>query len=501
MSCKKLAVGQHLWHALGQVTMESFLSILHTIGIIVLVILFFNLMIFVHELGHFLAGKWRGAYIDRFQIWFGKPIWQKEIGGVKWGLGWIPAGGFVSLPQLEDMEGIEGSADVPEGLKPLKALDKVIIAAAGPFFSLLLAYVFAVIVWGVGKPSTANIDTTIGYIMPEAPAAQAGLLPGDKIVAIDGQPVSKWMGNMEGVTELVAMSEHEKIAFDIVRAAADGTKQQLTIQSGFTVPETSLWQRSAMRKVGIMPAAPAIIGKIIADSPAAKSGLQPGQKVVALNGAPIYTPYAITAASAEGKTMTLTVESANGSRNEVGITPALPANWQGKEGAAPILGLNWANPLGEIKLEHPSPQAQVNQSLKWMGDTLEKVCAPGSNIGVQHLSGPVGIGSYIYKMMEAENGMGWRLVLWFAVVLNVNLAVLNMLPLPVVDGGHVVLGFIEMIRRKPINSSILNTIFMGFIMLLLGFFIFVTLMDIGDLVGGDKEPEELPVPVFAPAEP
>lgn len=481
--------------------MESFLSILHTIGIIVLVILFFNLMIFVHELGHFLAGKWRGAYIDRFQIWFGKPIWQKEIGGVKWGLGWIPAGGFVSLPQLEDMEGIEGSADVPEGLKPLKALDKVIIAAAGPFFSLLLAYVFAVIVWGVGKPSTANIDTTIGYIMPEAPAAQAGLLPGDKIVAIDGQPVSKWMGNMEGVTELVAMSEHEKIAFDIVRAAADGTKQQLTIQSGFTVPETSLWQRSAMRKVGIMPAAPAIIGKIIADSPAAKSGLQPGQKVVALNGAPIYTPYAITAASAEGKTMTLTVESANGSRNEVGITPALPANWQGKEGAAPILGLNWANPLGEIKLEHPSPQAQVNQSLKWMGDTLEKVCAPGSNIGVQHLSGPVGIGSYIYKMMEAENGMGWRLVLWFAVVLNVNLAVLNMLPLPVVDGGHVVLGFIEMIRRKPINSSILNTIFMGFIMLLLGFFIFVTLMDIGDLVGGDKEPEELPVPVFAPAEP
>ena len=500
MSCKKLAVGWHLWHAHGQVTMEQFLSILHTIGIIVLVILFFNLMIFVHELGHFLAGKWRGAYIDRFQIWFGKPIWQKEIGGVKWGLGWIPAGGFVSLPQLEDMEGIEGSADVPEGLKPLKALDKVIIAAAGPFFSLLLAYVFAVIVWGVGKPSTANIDTTIGYVMPDAPAAQAGLLPGDKIVAIDGQAVNKWMGNMEGVTELVAMSEHEKIAFDIVRTAADGTKQQLTIQSGFTVPETSLWQRSAMRKVGIMPAAPAIIGGLIAGSPAAQCGLQPGQKVVALNGTPIYTPYAITEASAAGKAMTLTVESADGTRSEVSITPALPANWQGKEGAAPILGLNWANALGELKLEHPSPQAQVNQSLKWMGDTLEKVCAPGSNIGVQHLSGPVGIGSYIYKMMEAENGMGWRLVLWFAVVLNVNLAVLNMLPLPVVDGGHVVLGCIEMIRRKPINSSVLNTIFMGFIMLLLGFFVFVTLMDIGDLVGGNKEPEELPAPVFAPAE-
>ena len=500
MSCKKLAVPGKLWQACAQAAMEQIISILHTIGIIVLVILFFNVMIFVHELGHFLAGKWRGAYIDRFQIWFGKPLWQKEIAGVKWGIGWIPAGGFVSLPQMEDMESIEGSADTPTNLKPLKALDKVIIAAAGPLFSLLLAYVFAVIVWGVGKPSTANIDTTIGYLMPDAPAAQAGLLPGDKIVAIDGQPVSKWMGNMEGVTELVAMSENEKIAFDIERTAADGSKQMLTIQSGFTVPETSLWQRSAMRKVGIMPAAPSVIGRVMANSPAAKSGLQPGQKVIALNGTPIYTPYAITAASAEGKPMTLTVESPQGERSDVTLAPALPANWQGKEGASPILGISWANPHEEVQLEYPTPQAQVNQSLKWMGDTLEKVCAPGSNIGVQHLSGPVGIGSYIYKMMDAENGMGWRLVLWFAVVLNVNLAVLNMLPLPVVDGGHVVLGFIEMIRRKPINSNILNSIFMGFVMLLMGFFIFVTLMDIGDLVGGDSEPEELPTPIFSQAE-
>ena len=89
--------------------MDTFLSILQSIGIILIVILFFNVMIFVHELGHFLAGKWRGAYIDRFQIWFGKPIWSKTINGVRWGLGWLPLGGFVSLPQMEDMESIEGN--------------------------------------------------------------------------------------------------------------------------------------------------------------------------------------------------------------------------------------------------------------------------------------------------------------------------------------------------------------------------------------------------------
>ena len=167
----------------------SILSSLETAWLIFLVVMFFNVMIFVHELGHFLAGKWRGAYIDRFQIWFGKPIWQKEIKGVKWGIGWIPAGGFVSLPQLADMQSIEGEADIPKDLKPLKPLDKVIIAAAGPLASLLLAYFFAVLVWIVGKPVGEITGTTIGYVPADSPAAQAGLLPGDCIRAIDGRPV------------------------------------------------------------------------------------------------------------------------------------------------------------------------------------------------------------------------------------------------------------------------------------------------------------------------
>ncbi len=123
--------------------MDAILSFLETAYYIFLVVMFFNLMIFIHELGHFWAGRWRGAYIDRFQIWFGKPIWSKKINGVTWGLGWIPAGGFVSLPQLGDMEAVEGEAsELPKDLKPLKPLDKIIIAAAGPLFSLLHCLLF-----------------------------------------------------------------------------------------------------------------------------------------------------------------------------------------------------------------------------------------------------------------------------------------------------------------------------------------------------------------------
>lgn len=476
--------------------MDSILSFFQTIGIILLVIMFFNLMIFVHELGHFLAGRWRGAYIDRFQIWFGTPIWSKTINGVRWGIGWLPLGGFVSLPQMEDMEAIEGKADIPRNLKPLKAIDKIIIAAAGPLFSLLLAYVFAVIVWGVGKPEAEVQGTRIGYIMPDSAAAQAGLLPGDRVLAVDGQPVSKWMGNMEGVRELVAMSESEKIKLDIARPRADGSEIPMQIACGYSVPETAWWQRSALRQIGILPAQPAVVGKLLPGSPAEQAGLQPGQTITAVNGQAVYTPYAVVEQASKGAPVQLTLRNPDGSTATTTITPALPTNWQGIEGAQPVMGFNWQSAAARMEFTHPSPQAQVNQSLKWMKDTLAKVCAPGSNIGMEHMSGPVGIGNYMYQMFQAGDGVGWRLILWFAVVLNVNLAVLNILPLPVVDGGHVVLGFIEMLTRRPVKGWFLDWLMYGFMLLLLAFFVFVTFKDVGDMVG-EQEPAELPAPVFS----
>lgn len=478
------------WGMIAHKSMSTLLSYLETAWLIILVILFFNVMIFVHELGHFLAGKWRGAYIDRFQIWFGKPIWQKTIGGVQWGIGWIPAGGFVSLPQLADMQSIEGEADIPADLKPLKPLDKVIIAAAGPLFSLLLAYVFATIVWCVGKPVGELPTTTIGYVPPQSPAAAAGLQPGDIIRKIDGQPVCKWMGNMEGVRELIALSEHEKIHFTVERRTTGNSTTTLDIACGYELPETKWWQRSGMRRVGLLPAAPIVVGSVVPGSPAEKAGLTGGTIIADLNGSPVYSPVAISTAAAEGKQISLTDKSGN----TYTLTPAVPENWVGKVDAHPIIGLNWAGSADTgLGLEYPSPQAQVSQSLKWMGDTLAKVAAPGSSVGMEHLSGPIGIGNYLFQMLQSENG--WRLILWFAVVLNVNLAVLNILPLPIVDGGHVVLGTAEMILRRPVSGKLLDYIQNGFFFIILAFFIFVSFKDVGDMVGGDSA-EELPKPIF-----
>src|SRR5215468_3073339 len=127
--------------------------VLKYILIVFEVVLLFNRLIFVHELGHFLAARWRGLKIDRFAIWFGKPIWKTKINGVEYALGTIPAGGYVALPQMATMESIEGKSESSGfSLPPISALDKIIVAFAGPLFSFLLAFCFAFIVWMVGRP-------------------------------------------------------------------------------------------------------------------------------------------------------------------------------------------------------------------------------------------------------------------------------------------------------------------------------------------------------------
>src|SRR5450759_407200 len=155
---------------LVRITIHVFTMIIHVARVVLIlleVLVLFNLLIVVHELGHFLAARWRGLYIEKFGIWFGKPLWKKTINGVQYSLGSLPFGGFVALPQLAPMEIIEGKADVDRAkLAPISALDKIIVAFAGPLFSFGLAVLFAIIIFAIGRPvSESEATTTIGYVM------------------------------------------------------------------------------------------------------------------------------------------------------------------------------------------------------------------------------------------------------------------------------------------------------------------------------------------------
>ena len=229
--------------------------LLKVIFILLEVLVLFNLLIFVHELGHYLAARWRGLKVLRFAIWFGKPIWKRKINGVEYALGTIPFGGYVSLPQMAPMDAIEGSPE-EEGageqeapLPPVTALDKIIVAFAGPLFSFGLAVAFAIVVTMIGRPvSEAETTTTIGYIMTNGPAAQAGLEIGDRILEIDDKPVTKFTGMGSSVTWRIVRSEADTIPIKV-----DRNGEELTFQVTPVKDETKAWQRKNLRKIKNRP--------------------------------------------------------------------------------------------------------------------------------------------------------------------------------------------------------------------------------------------------------
>jgi len=453
--------------------------ILRVIFILLEVVLLFNLLIVVHELGHFLAARWRGLFIEGFGVWFGKPIWKKTINGVEYSLGSLPFGGFVKLPQLAPMDMIEGKADMDRAALPkISALDKIIVAIAGPLFSLLLALFFACVVWAVGHPvSESDLTTVIGYVHEDSPAAKAGLRPGDKIVEVDGRPVSRFFGMNDSVVWNIVRSEGPSIPFKIER---DG--KITTVDVVPVIAETSGWRRKSTRQVMIQPAVTPLVEGVDKDTPAAKAGVQPNDIITAVNGKRIYNALSLVDEIDRHPTDELVLDVIRGGKQMQLKMRPVPLESEGT--TKPRIGIRW-DAGGQLSLSHPDPVEQVYHSITSTLQTIGAVASPKSDVKLQHMSGPVMIVRIYYMLFEGDNG--WKLALWFSVILNVNLAILNMLPIPVLDGGHIVLALIEGVRRKPVNMKILEWVQTACATLIIGYMLYISFFDIGDLFGKSSD--------------
>jgi regulator of sigma E protease len=437
------------------------------------VLILFNLLIVVHELGHFLAARWRGLYIEKFGVWFGKPLWKKTINGVQYSLGSLPFGGFVALPQLAPMDIIEGKADLDRAKLPkISALDKIIVAFAGPLFSLLLALFFAGVVWVVGHPvGEADSTTTIGYVMPDSPAQKVGLQPGDKILEVDGKPVRRFLGMNDSVGWNVVRSEGDKIP---VKFERNGKVQTVWVEP--YKAETRGWRRKSVRQLLVYPAETPLIDTVEPNTPAAAAGLRKGDIIRGFDQTPIYNPIALLEYIGKHPEdqIVLHVER-DGKRIDVPVKPTL-LKTDGE--MKPRIGIRW-DTTGKISISHPNPIEQVYNSVTSTLNTIGAVASPKSDVKLQHLSGPVGIGRIYYLLFQNERG--WQLALWFSVILNVNLAILNMLPIPVLDGGHIVLAIIESVRRRPVNMRVLEVVQTSCAVLIIGYMLYITFFDVQDL--------------------
>jgi regulator of sigma E protease len=527
------------------------------------VLVLFNLLIVVHELGHFLAARWRGLHIEKFAIWFGKPLWKKTINGVQYSLGTLPFGGFVALPQLAPMDVIEGKADVDRAKLPrVSALDKIIVAFAGPLFSFLLAVLFAIIIFVVGRPVSESESTTIiGYVVPNSPASHAGLKAGDRILSVNGHHVTRFGGmGDDSIQWQIVRSEKETIPITVERKVEDTTKT-LTVEAKPIIPPTKPWMRKALRQIEILPAETPLVAKVQPDSPAAQAGLQANDLIVGIDGQPLYHILGITDFIRDhpGERLTLTVER-DGNRVQLPFDPGYPkigsvfkdspaaraglkpgdtivavagkkmkstlaiSNYvtdHAKEAipitvrhddmertvkvkpeapvgeTTPRIGIYWdedygiiLDSYGKLTVAHPSPIEQVRAATLSIFNTIGAIASPKSDVKLQHMSGPVMMLRIYYVMFE--NKEGWRMALWFSVVLNVNLALLNLLPIPVLDGGHIMLALVEGIRRRPVNIRVLEVVQTACAVLIIGFMVYIAFFDVEDLFGGKERPRFLP---------
>ena len=468
------------------------------------VVVLFNFIILVHELGHFLAARWRGLVVDRFSIWFGRPIWQKKIGSVVYSLGSIPAGGFVSLPQLAPMEWIEGRVlENGQPKRPIRPVDKIIVAAAGPVFSISLAFAFACVVWLIGRPvSEAEVTSVIGYVVKGSPSDLAGLRPGDRIVSIDNHRIERFNGMGNSVMWQVAASEGKTIRIEYERNG-----QRLIAEPEPTKDPVKGWQRENLRQIKVYPAEIPMVGEVKPHSPAERAGLKPSDVILAVDGQPLFHPLGLSDYIREHATKPLTLDVRRGSdRLQVSVTPELPTS--GPADRQPLIGVRW-DETGVLTMVHPNPWEQVTGVVGNMVSTISALVSPRSDIKPQHLNGPVGIMRIYYLVFENEHA--WRQAFWFSVLLNVNLGLMNLLPIPMLDGGHIVLSLAEFVRRRPLSEPVIRWVQTAGAMLVIGFILYVTTFDLVDLRGGKSAParqaaEEVrfgpattPAPAQAPA--
>jgi regulator of sigma E protease len=174
------------------------------------------------------------------------------------------------------------------------------------------------------------------------------------------------------------------------------------------------------------------------------------------------------------------------------VTPVKPLS---PTNVPPLLGIMSWEGATNLALVHPNPMEQIQSSAMQIFNTLGALFAPKGQIGVQQLGGAVMIMRVYSNLFDDESG--WRRVLWFSVILNVNLALLNMVPLPVLDGGHITLSLIEAVRRRPISGKIVEKIQSGFAALLIAFMLYIAFFDAGDWIRSARADRDVPV-VFAP---
>jgi regulator of sigma E protease len=430
-------------------------EILNYLKVGVGVVLLFGAAIFVHEFGHYWVARRRGLRVEAFAVGFGPKIFSWVRDGIEYSVRWIPAGGFVKLPQMITSAAIEGEGD-KGNIPPAAPFSKILVAVAGPAMNVVFAFAIATVIYIVGLPVPVN-PPIIGYMDPASVEAKAGIRTGDKIVAVDGKPVKSW----EDVCQITFLSLTNVLPVAIEH---EGKTNVYPLQA-------SAGNLADLKMFNLNPKDYLVIDSVSANTPAAKANLQAGDQIVEFAGIPISSTRQLTnlVQKFSGQPAAIVVLR-KARRLTLSVTPALDASTKTIR-----MGVLFGAGKDLYEIEHPTPWAQITGVVANVENTLSALIhSRSSGVKAKDLAGPVGIISTLAVQVKTD----YRLALSFLVLLNINLAIINMLPIPVLDGGHILMSVIEWVRRRPLELRFVEYLTTGFAFLLISFMLYVTCYDI-----------------------
>lgn len=424
------------------------MDFLHTVFYFIVAI---GILVAFHEFGHFWVARKVGVKVLRFSIGFGKVFWsyQKNPADTEYVLSAIPLGGYVKM--VDEREGEVAPEDLPFAFNRQPVWARTAVVAAGPLFNLMLA-VF--LFWAVLVIGESGLKPILGAVEQGTLAAQAGFVEGDEITTVNDKLTPTWVEAMESIVSS-ALEGEQTINVTVIHDKESTLVRTLTLDEQDKLDAAALYKR-----LGFKPWTPSlkpIIGRVLPDSSALAADLQKGDVIISTDNIPIkdWQQWVDIIKTHPNIAMQLIIER-DGARMPLSITPkATPVGdkTEGKIGAGVFVPEDLMkaitvdralSPLEAIPVAFKTTYFYCTSTLKMMGRMLI------GKASVENLSGPISIAQYAGQSAE----MGFVAFIKFLGLVSVSLGVLNLLPIPVLDGGHLLFFALEAIKGKPVSEKI-----------------------------------------------
>ena len=408
-----------------------------------------GIVVFFHELGHFLAARLVKIDVEAFSIGWGNPILKKKIGGVEYRLGAFPVGGYCKMKGETDYN--EAWENTSKGIKPEEGsylaaspAARILVAIGGPLFNLLFAIVLLCFLWGFGfemKTLDNRIVLASEFSDDVYPADKAGLETGDRIISINGNKISYY----HEVQENIAVNAEKKLPITIDR---NGKIINLQVTP-------ALDKSSGAGKIGVYFWTDAVIDNVLENSPAQRAGLLPGDVIIAANNTPIRNTVDLEKIVEQNHDFRIDLEiERNGSTEHVSLdtynsSSNIGISWKIINYRTPNLSIPQAVAKG-FKEGYKTLTVSIT-SLKLLFKGIDLTKAVSGPVRITYMMGDLATQGFGQSIAT-----GFRYFIDFIALISVALCVMNMLPLPILDGGMIILFLIEIIRRKPAHPKAIS---------------------------------------------